>query len=457
MARVDGGLYRPDQVTSIDSRKLLPDEEVEVDSKTGLPRQLRAFVVVRDPRMTVVPHFCSEDECRHLVQLVEGSWIPSLVGQATDRSQEDYDRGNLENMLAPTRTSWSCMLRYAQTSVVESLEHRLAAVAGLPVEQLERMNMVRYAPGEHFAEHHDGKFRPRTVFVYLNDLDEKDDAGDTFFPYLGVSFRPRRGTAVVWSNVSEGREDKEDSRMLHAGRPPSMGVKYGVNCFFNVAAMRHIIPDLAEHPYEESVAVDVRSLCSGACRADAKLLAYQLCREPKLVAVPNFLSQDEIEHVLDLLGQVTIPRTDDVAPYASGTQTLHVVAPDSTLVVQAVEARIAATAGLQLDHLAPLRIVRCGSSAGLCNRGCGPKSAFMCLAETHEVFFFRLGMRLQLKRGDLLMWPNVDWSAEQPLEDLRTERVHVAAAEEGSILGLDAFFHDSAIRSQQRLRKFVPD
>eukprot|EP00438_Fugacium_kawagutii_P030460 Skav210857 [mRNA] locus=scaffold2829:318010:331635:- [translate_table: standard] len=81
----------------------------------------------------------------------------------------------------------------AQDSVVERLEHRLLSIGGLPMENLERMNAVRYAPGEYFDKHHDGKFRPLTIFVYLNDLEEEDDAGDTWFPVLGLSFRPRRG------------------------------------------------------------------------------------------------------------------------------------------------------------------------------------------------------------------------------------------------------------------------
>merc|ERR1712232_1361059 len=96
-----------------------------------------------------------------------------------------------------TRTSQSCILLYAQTSIVERLEHRLASLANLPVEQLERLVVVRYSPGETFAEHHDGKFRPKTVFVYLNDLPEGDQ-GDTYFPHLGFSFVPRAGCAVMW-------------------------------------------------------------------------------------------------------------------------------------------------------------------------------------------------------------------------------------------------------------------
>merc|ERR1719253_2276083 len=101
--------------------------------------------------------------------------------------------------------------------MVERMEHRFAAIAGLPVSQLEGLNMVRYTPGEYFTEHHDGKFRPKTVFVYLNDLPDDDD-GETYFSQIGMKFVPRSCTAVVWSNAQA--DGKEDSRVLHEGIPP---------------------------------------------------------------------------------------------------------------------------------------------------------------------------------------------------------------------------------------------
>lgn len=130
--------------------------EPEVDEATGIPKQLQAFVILGDPKITVIPNFFSEAECVHLQELVEASWMPSLVGDNNKCTMKDYDRGSLENILAPTRTSWSCMMRYAQDSVVERLEHRLLSIGCLPMENLERMNAVRYAPGEYFNKHHDG-------------------------------------------------------------------------------------------------------------------------------------------------------------------------------------------------------------------------------------------------------------------------------------------------------------
>ncbi len=50
---------------------------------------------------------------------------------------------------------------------------RVAAVAGTDVSHVEDLNMVRYRTGEFFRDHHDGAFRTKTVFVYLNSLESK--------------------------------------------------------------------------------------------------------------------------------------------------------------------------------------------------------------------------------------------------------------------------------------------
>lgn len=72
------------------------------------------------------------------------------------------------------------------------------------------------------------------------------------------------------------------------------------------------------------------------------------------------------------------------------------------------------------------------------------------------MYFPRMGLRLVLRRGDALTWPNVDWETGRAVEDLRTLRVH--SGDDGTpALGLDAFFLDHPVREQQRLRTFMHD
>jgi len=70
-----------------------------------------------------------------------------------------------------------------------------------------------------------------TIFIYLNDLPEGDE-GETHFIRLGLKVVPRAGTAVMWDNTLPN--GKADERTFHQGLPPKTGVKYGLNCFFNI-------------------------------------------------------------------------------------------------------------------------------------------------------------------------------------------------------------------------------
>lgn len=463
MAKVSVDLPRPAKVTVVDSAELAGPDVGEINEDTGLPKQIQAFLVVKDPPMTVVPNFFTDVECDHLLDLVEGCWNPSMVGQATYSTEEQYSKGDLENMLSETRTSWSCMIRYAQTSIVERLEYRLACLANMPLDHLERMNLVRYAPGELFNEHHDGKFRPITIFVYLNDLPQDDVAGDTFFPFLGLSFRPRRGTAVMWSNCLQ--DGREDSRMLHAGRAPQYSIKYGVNCFFNCKSMRAITPTSADAPYESAALVDAANLGSDRAQSTKpELIAYRLSVDPSIVAVPHLLIQEEVEELLAEVADRRRAVSSDRRPGAhlleQATKTLEILTPPSTPLVEALEERVAKAGGIGADHLAPLRLVQPGQRVGLCNRGCGPKSLYVCLTQSEEIYFPRLRIRVVLHSGDALMWSNVDWSTGTPADDLRTLRYHAPYPREHDdavLVGVDGFFHDNPVREQRKLRQFVFD
>lgn len=460
-------LPRANTLTVMDSKELMGDKQPpKVNPETGLPEGLMAYVVSTDPKMTVLPHFFSEEECDHLINLVEESWMPSQVGGAkqaanTGPAGKDLTQEDLDNTVAQSRTSWSCMLRYAQTDVIERLEHRLAAVAKLPegVAQVDRMNMVRYAPGEYFNEHHDGKFRPITIFVYLNDLPEDEEAGnilphpsgDTFFPVLGYSFKPRRGTAVMWENTVDNCVT-EDSRMVHAGRAPAKGVKYGVNCFTNEKSMREIIYGTREVAYDMAAVSKIADLAEAS--DDGILRSYEVVSEPRILAIPGFLKPEEVEHFLEQANGCSIQPS---GPFKAGHQTVRILDFAASPIVEAVECRMVAVANEPLDHLAKLRIVRPGTEQGLCNRGCGKHMVYICLSQQDEVFFPRIGIRFQLSRGDALCWTNVNFDTGFAREDMRTYRMHRSEGGAEPAMGIDGYFHDNPLRAQQKLRKFMSD
>merc|ERR1719201_2646828 len=111
------------------------------------------MVVHKDPEISLIPDFLDDAEIEHLMQLAGDLWQPSVVGSGVYKTNDESK--DLQNKSSQNRTSYSCSLRSGQSPIVKAIEERLSFVAGMDVEYLERLNMVRYAPGQFFNKHHD--------------------------------------------------------------------------------------------------------------------------------------------------------------------------------------------------------------------------------------------------------------------------------------------------------------
>lgn len=221
----------------VDPIEIEPESrETTVGNSVDCRRVLTAMNIFGDPEVLLVRDFLDAAEIQHLIDFAESGWEPSEVGQGVYRTKDEGQ--DLANQVSEIRTSYSCLIEPGQSEIITAIENRLAALAGMDIKFLEPLNMVRYLPGQYFNQHHDGRFRPKTIFVYLNDI-APGDGGETMFPELRLKIVPRRGCAVMWSNVLGPQQ--EDKRMVHQGLPPTTGTKYGINCFFNDKPMRRFV------------------------------------------------------------------------------------------------------------------------------------------------------------------------------------------------------------------------
>ena len=117
----------------------------------------------------------------------------------------------------------------------------MAAVLGMPVRNMEGPTILHYDAGQEITEHFDfvnpqiphyaeeinspGE-RVVTFLVYLND---DYDGGETEFPRLGVRHKARRRDGLFFVNALP--DGTPDTRMVHAGRPPTRGEKWIVSQF----------------------------------------------------------------------------------------------------------------------------------------------------------------------------------------------------------------------------------
>jgi prolyl 4-hydroxylase len=135
------------------------------------------------------------------------------------------------------RTSESTMLERSNP-VAQKIITKAAELAGVPVENCEDVQVVRYKPGMYYKPHHDaccddtgecvqfaqeGGQRIGTLIVYLNE-DFTD--GETHFPkYNNLKLKPPTGNGVFFRPL--GTTDRRCHPLaLHAGLPTSRGMKY---------------------------------------------------------------------------------------------------------------------------------------------------------------------------------------------------------------------------------------
>lgn len=392
----------------VDPKLLLANEAPpELNPRTGVPLVLRQYLVHKDPDFYLIPNFVSDAEIEHLLALSEELWIPSVVGTGTYKTNDESK--DLANKPSQNRTSYSCLLKSGQTPMIASIEQRIGAIAGMEVDYLERLNLVRYSPGQFFNKHHDGRFRPKTVFIYLNDLADDDD-GETYFPELNLKFKPGKGVAIMWANTLDG---KEDMRMVHHGLPPKSGMKYGVNCFFNIKPVKHA--EMAEAAAMEDCThyktVDPRDLQEVVVETEPRQIkAYPVHSDPKVIVVPNFLSREESQALIAVLKNEPVV---DASVYGR------------------IEQRCALLAGVPHNQMEPISVSQADGSAvpdgvlfsnaqdGSYRKRFGIKTICLFLNDVEEggeMRYPRLNLQVLPREGTAVMWSIL---ADDGSEDMR--------------------------------------
>lgn len=178
-----------------------------------------------------------------LIRAIEGFFAPEVCDWIVERSREKlgpamiWDVESGAGKVDPSRTNSAAELRLNDMDVVLAVERaRISAATRLPEPVFETPQVMRYTVGQQFRVHHDylDPARPGhaldiqqrgqrigTFLVYLND---DFDGGETEFPKAGISFRGRKGDALLFANVS--RTNQPDPRSIHAGKPPTSGEKW---------------------------------------------------------------------------------------------------------------------------------------------------------------------------------------------------------------------------------------
>ena len=187
----------------------------------------KAHQVHLAPGIGVIEGLASKAMCRWIISRGKGRLERAMV--------RDLRTG--QGVPDPIRNALSTGFGLADTDVVIVLTQlRLQRASGLMVHQQEAPFLLSYEPGQEYKPHFDfmdpgiaafqnqlaimGQ-RVATCLTYLN---EDYEGGETDFPRIGWRFRGKTGDALLFANVTSGKQP--DPLTLHAGLPVTRGRKY---------------------------------------------------------------------------------------------------------------------------------------------------------------------------------------------------------------------------------------
>jgi hypothetical protein len=184
------------------------------------------------PTVRCFGEFVTDQACDWLIARARGRLNRSLI----------YDPAHGGDVADQMRTNSAAGFDLMDVDLVQiAIQYRMAAAVDQPVHNMEGPTVLHYEVGEQITDHFDflntrmpnyeDEVRRRgeriiTFLVYLND---DYGNGETEFPQLGVRHKGRRREALFFVNALPN--GKPDTRMVHAGRPPTSGEKWVVSQF----------------------------------------------------------------------------------------------------------------------------------------------------------------------------------------------------------------------------------
>ena len=182
-----------------------------------------------------IDNFITHDECDEVINCM----INFTSSRVTD-----------PNDFLKSRTSSTCAFK--SSTLLHDISDRISKTINIENYKSEYFQGLKYEIGQEYKHHVDffheeskyeiihlnrGGQRTWTFMIYLSDVEE---GGDTDFININVSFKPKKGMAVIWNNlINNYTTGNEYSK--HGSIPVIKGVKYVVTKWFR--KFKHLFQD----------------------------------------------------------------------------------------------------------------------------------------------------------------------------------------------------------------------
>lgn len=196
----------------------------------NLDKHNAQFIEKDRAQLIRIDNFLSAQESEHLVKLTKSKLRPSEIPERPDGSYQGF------------RTSSTCDLPFTKDPAAKAIDQKTIDTLGLGFGEMEIIQAQHYSVGQQFKAHwdyfepgtddfkrfsKDGGQRTWTFMVYLSDGCQ---GGETEFVNLGVSFKPQRGTALIWNNLNI--DGTPNTNTKHQAHPVTAGEKVVITKWF---------------------------------------------------------------------------------------------------------------------------------------------------------------------------------------------------------------------------------
>jgi prolyl 4-hydroxylase len=190
----------------------------------ALDRDVRVTLAIAKPRIVVFENLLSPEECEGLIEESRSRLETSrVVGKEFGK-----------NELHHARVSEGMFFTLGESTLIQRIEARIAALLHWPVDHGEAIQILRYGRGGKYDPHYDyfnpsnegtaaatrqGGQRVGTLIMYLRTPSK---GGGTVFPAIGLEVMPQQGSGVFFSYA----KPDPSTQTLHGGMPVIEGEKW---------------------------------------------------------------------------------------------------------------------------------------------------------------------------------------------------------------------------------------
>ena len=211
-------------------QQLYKHRQLSLEKCVSVPSPLTRKNVIclgnNQTNLYIVDNFLTPLECSQIIKKSQGRFHPSELtdtGEVNFRTSQTHDFTRSDHFY-------------------QYIDSKIAILMDIPNTYAEDTQVQYYQINNQFKPHTDyfdpslkewtvyGAHRGQrtwTVTIYLNEVQE---GGETYFPHLDISIKPKTGKALVWNNLSgDGQVNPET---LHQGLPVIRGEKYIITKWF---------------------------------------------------------------------------------------------------------------------------------------------------------------------------------------------------------------------------------